>query len=190
MIQGMGIIGVCIVMLIEGSSLPFPGVFILVSYGAVSHLNCNQILFTAVLMAITYTISSFIPYYISSALQKKIPKKFQKGIEKAQCLFQRFGVWTIAFTRPFSIGNYISYVAGLCKIPRWKYSILTFIGIYPWSIAVLFLGKSYLTFVYEINKQFSYSTSVLYPVGIMLIVLLFLLVSMKCWYRYRANMKE
>ncbi|WP_018661741.1 DedA family protein [Heyndrickxia acidiproducens] len=153
-LQGLGIYGVYAVMFLEGASIPFPGIFIILSYGYVLKLTAVQIAFSAGVMSLIYTAASFIPYTIALKLQNRIPPKFQKGIAMGQQLFNRFGVWSIALTRPFSIGNYISYAAGLCKVRKWKYFLLTFTGIYPWSFAVLFLGKSYALFLEKIGGLF------------------------------------
>lgn len=64
-----------------------------------------------------------------------------KKIEKAQRWFYKFGFWTIAFARPFGLGDYISYVAGISKVGTWKFLSLTVLGILPWTIGMLWLGS-------------------------------------------------
>jgi len=34
-------------------------------------------------------------------------------VKKGQAFFNRYGVWSIALSRPFGVSNYISYVAGM-----------------------------------------------------------------------------
>jgi membrane protein DedA with SNARE-associated domain len=57
--------------------------------------------------------------------------KFKKGISRGQILFNRYEIWAVAFTRPFGIGTYISYVAGLSRVPLGTYIVLTFFGNLP-----------------------------------------------------------
>jgi membrane protein DedA with SNARE-associated domain len=174
-LSDIGIIGLFLVMLIEGSSIPFPGIIIVLSYGYILNLSPLAMFITAAGMSLAYTISSFIPYVISVKIENRLPKKLKKGIEKAQHLFNRYGVWSIAFTRPFGIGNYISYVAGICKVKPLKYGIWTFIGIYPWSLTVLFLGKYYKGNLANLKHALTSGASHYYVIGVIALVILSLL---------------
>lgn len=142
-LDGMGIFGLLIAMVLEGSSLPFPGVLIILTYGYLLHPNITEMMGIALGMSLAYSAASFIPYGIGWKLEKKIKKRFQKKVKKAQHWFHKYGEWSIAFTRPFGVGNYISYVAGMSRINGWKFGLLTLIGIYPWSFIMLLLGRMY-----------------------------------------------
>ncbi|GGH87696.1 membrane protein DedA with SNARE-associated domain [Pullulanibacillus pueri] len=137
----LGIIGLLITMLIEGSSVPFPGIIIVLAYGYVMDFNLWESLLIAVTMSMAYTLASLIPYYLGYTLDTFFKKRLRKGIDKAKHWFSKYGLWSIAVTRPFGIGNYISYVAGITKVKLGPYLALTFIGIFPWCFVMIYIGK-------------------------------------------------
>lgn len=157
-------------MFLEGSSLPFPGIAIVLSYGYILSPGYVNTIFIAACMSIFYTTASFIPYFVGMKLEERLPQRLQKRLKKGTVFFNRYGIWSIAFSRPFGIGNYISYVAGISKVHFMKYLILTFLGIYPWSYMMILLGQ-YFKGNYEALKDY-FSTYSIYGYGIMLIAII------------------
>lgn len=137
----IGLIGLFLAMFLEGSSLPFPGVIVVLSYGYAMDLSIIEAVFISIVMSIIYSIASFIPFLLASRCEGIIRKKFGRKLDKAQAWFIRYGMWSISLSRPFSVGNYISYVAGMSKVPKLKYFFYTFIGILPWSFIMLVIGN-------------------------------------------------
>lgn len=157
-------------MFLEGSSLPFPGIAIVLSYGYLLSPGYVNTIFIATGMSIFYSLASFIPYFLGLKLEERLPQRLQKRLEKGTEFFNRFGIWSIAFSRPFGIGNYISYVAGISKVHIMKYFIFTFLGIYPWSYIMILLGD-YFKGNYEALKDY-FSTYSIYGYGVVIIVVL------------------
>ncbi|MBO0995904.1 DedA family protein [Bacillus sp. SD088] len=166
-LQTLGLPGLFFVMFLEGSSLPFPGLILVLSYGYILAPSYIQIVFIAFGMSVSYTLASFVPYYVGKKLGGHFPKRFRKGLEKGAAYFNRYGVWSVALSRPFGIGNYISYIAGMSNVQLYKYIILTFIGIYPWSYVMIFLGN-YFKGNYQAFQHFFESYS-FYGYGIIII---------------------
>lgn len=156
----LGKFGLFGAMFIEGSSLPFPGVVVVFAYGYMLHSGLYYTSKVAIGMSIMYCIASLIPYFLGSRLDGLFLNKPNKGLYKAKALFNRYGFWTVAILRPFGLGNYISYVAGMSNMKLVHYLFLTFLGIYPWSVGILSLGK-YFNGNYEAFKSFYYKNSVL-----------------------------
>ena len=140
-IKGFGFLGLLIVMALEGASIPFPGIIVVLGYGYIFNKGIYEILWIATAMSLVYTLFSYIPYYIGIKVEEKIKKFSQSKLQKAQDIMDKYGDLSIALTRPFAIGNYIAYLAGVMKIKPWKYGILTFFGILPWSFIMIYLGK-------------------------------------------------
>ncbi|PAV28259.1 hypothetical protein CIL05_17995 [Virgibacillus profundi] len=152
-LRALGLPGLFLAMFLEGLSIPFPGVVIVLSFGYLLSPGLLSIALISIGMSIFYSIASLIPFFLASKLGGHLPKRIKKGLEKGQSYFNRYGVWSIAISRPFGIGNYISYVAGLSKVNPLKYFLLTFIGIYPWSFIMMFLGD-YFNGNFTAIKQF------------------------------------
>ncbi|WP_047154202.1 DedA family protein [Aneurinibacillus tyrosinisolvens] len=149
--NGLGMAGLLVVMVIEGLSIPFPSILVVPTYGYFSHPTLPEIMLMSFWMSITCTVFSFIPYMVSNKLEVKIKKRFSKKLQKGQRWFHKYGEWSILFSRLLGAG-YISYVAGMSKISRWKYGLLTFIGVYPWAFILLFLGRLYKGNAEEISR--------------------------------------
>lgn len=172
----LGLPGLFTVMFLEGSSLPFPGVIIVLSYGYISSsLSILEIALIAVGMSMFYSLASLIPYFLGKKMEGYFSIKLKKGLEKGTLLFQRYGVWSIALSRPFGIGNYISYVAGISRVNALKYIVLTFIGIYPWSLVMLLLGD-YFNGNYEAFKDYFSSYSIYGYLSVLVIVFILLII--------------
>lgn len=154
-LNSIGLPGLFIVMFLEGSSLPFPGLVIVLSYGYILSPGYIETAFISIGMSFSYTVASIIPYFIGKKLNGRFPKRLEKGVDKAIKFFNRYGIWSIALSRPFGIGNYISYVAGISKVNRWKYLALTFVGIYPWSYVMVLLGNYFKGNVETFKRYFS-----------------------------------
>lgn len=162
----IGISGLYFAMFLEGSSLPFPGIAIVLSYGYLLSPGYVNTVFIAASMSIFYTLASFIPYFLGLKLEEILPQRLQKKLEKGTMFFNRYGIWSITFSRPFGIGNYISYVAGVSKVHIVKYFFLTFLGIYPWSYIMILLGN-YFKGNYKILKEY-FSTYSIYGYGVVI----------------------
>lgn len=150
-LKDLGLVGLYTSMFLEGSSLPFPGIAVVITYGYL--FPSNSILWIAAVMSVIYSLASLIPYFFGKKLGWLLRRKWNKGLAKAEGIFIRYGYWSVAVTRPFGLGNYISYVAGMAKMSLKSYLFLTFVGIYPWSYSMLLLGK-YFNGNYEGFKSF------------------------------------
>ena len=137
-------------------------------------------------MSIMYCIASLIPYFIGSKLKGLLLKKPNKGLDKAKNVFNRYGSWSVALLRPFGIGNYISYAAGMSNMELVRYLLFTFLGIYPWCFVILSLGK-YFKGDYEGFVSFYYKNSVFFygiAVLILITMICIYIVNRKKYIRY------
>ncbi len=181
----IGIPGLFLSMFLEGSSLPFPGLVIVLSYGYLLSPGYVNTAFIAAGMSMFYSLASLIPYYLGMKLESSLPNKLKKGLEKGIVLFNRYGVWSVAFSRPFGIGNYISYAAGISRVNLFKYFILTFCGIYPWSYVMILLGD-YFNGNYETFKRY-FSTYSIYGYGTIVVVIAIIIL---IYYKRMKQRKE
>lgn len=147
-LEDLGLPGLYAAIFLEGASVPFPGIIAVLAYGGILDMSIAGMAGIAAIMAVIYSLASLIPYFIGNKLEHLLWKRVRKGLSKASRLFRRYGIWSIALSRPFGIGNYISYLAGMSNIGLVSYLLLTFSGILPWCFAILYLGD-YLNGNYE-----------------------------------------
>ncbi|WP_422123271.1 DedA family protein [Planococcus sp. X10-3] len=185
-LEDLGLFGLFSAIFLEGASVPFPGIIAVLAYGGLLDLSIAGMAGIAAIMAVIYSFASLIPYYIGNKLEHLLWNRIRKGLDKAGRLFKRYGVWSIALSRPFGIGNYISYLAGISEVRLSQYLVLTFTGIFPWCFAVLYLGDylngNYERFVALFNEyRFEF-----YGTGLLLAIVF---VSYSVW-RRKKNKKE
>lgn len=143
LIKDYGVWGLLASLALEASSVPFPGGLVTLTFGYFLDPSLPKLFTYALLASVVYTLFSFIPYGIGHKLEDKLKEKTNtKKIEKAQRWFKKFGSWSIAFTRPIGLGNYVSYIAGVSRVNVWKFALLTFVGIFPWTMTMLWLGST------------------------------------------------
>lgn len=180
--ENIGLFGLMATMFIEGSSLPFPGVLAVLAYGYILSGDIWYHAYIAVWMSVMYSLSSLIPYFIGKKLGNFFKgKSIRRRIRRSKVFFVRYGQWSVAVSRPFGLGNYISYVAGLSHMNIGRYLILTFIGIYPWSLVMILLGH-YFKGNYDAFQAFyqQHSTSVYLGVCILIGGIIFYY-----WFRHK-----
>jgi membrane protein DedA with SNARE-associated domain len=178
-LEQIGLIGLFAAMFLEGSSLPFPGIVVVLAYGSILKFSYLNTFIVAVGMSVSYCVASLIPYSIGRKFESQFFKNSKKGLNKASNLFVRYGGWSVALTRPFGLGNYISYVAGISKMKLTPYLLLTFLGIFPWSFLMIVLGH-YLNGSYEALRELYQSNSLYFYMALaFLLVMIFLYVFLK-----------
>jgi membrane protein DedA with SNARE-associated domain len=180
-LNSIGLPGLYLAMFLEGSSIPMPGLIIVLTFGYLLSPGFLGIAAIAIGMSLFYSSASLIPFYLSAKLEAKFPERLKRKLVKGQIYFNRYGTWSIALSRPFGVGNYISYIAGLSKVNPFKFFLLTFLGIYPWSVIMLWLGDYFNGNVDAFNQFFRSQQIYLYGIiGIVMIVGVFYL-----WRKYR-----
>lgn len=141
-LKDFGIWGLLAGLAVEASSLPFPGALITLIYGYLLNSSFLDAFWISTIGSICYTLFSLIPYGIGYKLEDKLSQKWKdkKVFKKSQRWFQKCGQWTIALARPIGVGNYVSYLAGISKIRLLPFLLLTFLGIFPWVLAMILVG--------------------------------------------------
>lgn len=175
-------------MLLEGMSVPFPGIIFLFSWSNIYEPTISESLYISLFLAGSYTIGSSIPYLIGEKLKYKFSALFGKNINKAfersQNFLNKYGLFAIVFSRFFGWGNYISYIAGAMKINKKKFFLLTFIGIYPWTFSVIFLGEKFKDRLRFITSSINNINNYIYII-VIIIILLFIFLKYRTYLRLK-----
>lgn len=128
---------------IEASSLPFPGALFVLLYGYIMQVSSWQLVLIGLVNSLIFSLFTLIPYAVGYQLESFSSKKMDsKKVKKAQEWFRKYGEWSITLSRPLSVGNYVSYIAGLSKIKPMRFFFFTFLGSFPWNTILLFIGRS------------------------------------------------
>jgi membrane protein DedA with SNARE-associated domain len=128
---------------IEASSIPFPGALFVLLYGYIMQVSAWQLVLIGFANSFIFSAFTLIPYAIGYQLENFSSKKMDSPkVKKAQEWFRKYGEWSITLSRPLSVGNYVSYIAGLSKIRPVRFFFFTLLGSFPWNTVLLFIGRS------------------------------------------------
>jgi membrane protein DedA with SNARE-associated domain len=145
----LGYLIIGLAALAEGLTIPCPSLAVLLMAGAATATNKMSFWVSVMIAAVSYTLGSIIPYLIGYNIPRmqtlpwagKFVEASLRSLDQVNQLFVRHGEKIVAISRPFWIGNCVSYFAGLNRMAPWKFLVFTFLGILTWSTSVVYIGQ-------------------------------------------------
>lgn len=134
---------------LEGSGVPWPGALHVLATGLLAQ-HWTQLVLLASLFSLGYTLGALAQYAIGWALGPAalqwLPQRHRRRLER---WFKRLQPSLILWSRPLAIGNYVSIPAGVVRMPLGPFIACTFLGIWPWAMAMLLSGQVVRTHLAE-----------------------------------------
>ena len=97
-------------------------------------------------------------------------------VEQAERWFARYGDWAVLASRVLPVvRTFISLPAGIARMNIWRFSILTFVGSFPWSLGLAWAG-------FVLGENWERIRDWMRPADIPILIALAALVA---WYIYR-----
>jgi membrane protein DedA with SNARE-associated domain len=144
--------GVVFLMAIESACIPFPSEVIMPLAGWFlvkdrGH-GLEYLLLAGFYGALGNTIGSIVAYYAGAWGGRPLLQKYgryvlisPRELDWADHWFQRYGEITVFATRLMPvIRTFISVPAGIARMNMWRFTVLTFVGAYFWSLALAWGG--------------------------------------------------
>jgi membrane protein DedA with SNARE-associated domain len=144
--------GVVFLMAIESACIPFPSEVIMPLAGwflveEKGH-GWEYLVLAGFYGALGNTIGSLVAYYAGMWGGRPLLQKYGKyvlisprEVEWADKWFARYGEITVFATRLMPVvRTFISVPAGIARMNVWRFTILTFLGAFPWSIGLAWAG--------------------------------------------------
>ncbi|HLN64281.1 MAG TPA: VTT domain-containing protein [Symbiobacteriaceae bacterium] len=126
---------------LEGLGVPWPGAVVVTTAGA-NHPGLQGAAIIATLFAAAYTIGSAAQYaagrFCRNLLERYLPTRVRNRLERAMA---KYGHAAVLWTRPLAVGNYISIPAGMMRMNPIKFTVYTFMGIWPWAFGMAAFGN-------------------------------------------------
>lgn len=145
----LGLPGIFLLMVPESAGIPIPSEATMLFAGFNVDKGAYG-LWAAVLVGTTANvvgswIAYAIGYYGRTEVLTKHAKFFHASPERlaqADRWFERWGVWAVFFSRMLPVvRTFISFPAGVARMPFWKFTAATFAGCLPWIFMLTFIGK-------------------------------------------------
>jgi membrane protein DedA with SNARE-associated domain len=147
-ISGAGYAGVVILMAIESACIPLPSEIIMPFAGYLISVGQFSLLGAATAGAIGCNVGSTIAYLVAAKGGRPAFERWgsyvlvtHAELDRAEHFFARYGAITVFVGRLLPvIRTFISFPAGLARMPMMKFQIYSFIGSWPWCLALAYVG--------------------------------------------------
>jgi membrane protein DedA with SNARE-associated domain len=179
--------GVIALMAIESACIPLPSELIMPLAGWMlikdRGLGWEWLILAGLFGAIGNTIGSLIAYYVGARGGRPFIEKYGKYIlvshhdlDLADRFFARWGMITVFASRLLPVvRTFISFPAGVSRMPVWRFTIYSFAGSFPWSLGLAAAG-------YALGENWEDLRAWMRPADIPIIIIMGALVA---WYVYR-----
>lgn len=175
-IEKIGYWGVFFLMALESANIPIPSEMIMPFSGFLVSQGHFNLFILVIIGALGNLFGSLISYVIALAVGKpligylkRIPF-FTDDYEKAERFFSKHGNASVFWGRMLPvIRTFISFPAGLFRMPIGKFSLLTFSGSFLWSgfmaCVGLYLGENWAV-LGEYFRKFDYLIAIIIVVAL------------------------
>ncbi len=148
-IATLGYPGVALLMAVQTIAIPIPSEVILPFAGSLVLTGQFNVWMIAIVGAVGSCIGGSIAYYIGQRGGRPLVEKYGKFIlisehdlELADSFFQKHGTKAAFFGMMLPVfRSFISFPAGISKVPLKKFLVYVFAGSFIWSLLLAFLGQ-------------------------------------------------
>jgi membrane protein DedA with SNARE-associated domain len=189
----VGYLGVGVAMAIESAMIPLPSELILPFAGflvsdrsVIEPLTRGPWSFWIVVIVATIgnTVGSLIAYAIGAWGGRPFLERYGRyllirphEIELAERFFQRYGAATAFFSRLLPIvRTFISFPAGVARMPLGKFIFYSTLGALPWSILLVYAGE-------QLGSRWQDIRHALQPFDLLIAVVVVAAVLLFIWWR-------
>ena len=148
----MGWPGVILLMGVESASIPLPSELVMPLSGwmliQAKGLSPWYVVMAGFYGALGNLLGSLAAYWLGAWGGRPLLERYgryllitQRDLERADKWFARYGGWAVLLSRILPVvRTFISFPAGVVKMPLLKFSVLTFLGSFPWSLGLAYGG--------------------------------------------------
>jgi len=148
LIAATGYGGITILMAIESACIPLPSELIMPFAGYLVYTGAMKLLWVATAGAIGCNIGSLIAYEIGSYGGRPLVEKYGRWLllskhelDWADRFFSKWGYLAVFFGRLLPVvRTFIALPAGVARMPRGRFHLYTFLGSWPWCLALAWFG--------------------------------------------------
>lgn len=140
--------GVALLMAIESACVPLPSELIMPFAGFLVYQGKFSLLWVATAGAIGCNVGSLVAYEIGFYGGRPLVEKYgrwillsRRELNFADRFFLRWGYLAVFVARLLPvIRTFIALPAGIARMPRGRFHLYTFLGSWPWCLALAWLG--------------------------------------------------
>ena len=147
-ISHIGYPGVALLMAIESACIPLPSEIIMPFAGYLVYTGRFNLFWVATAGAIGCNIGSAVAYWIGAYGGRPLVERFgsyvllsRRDLDRTTKFFERYGAITVLVGRLLPVvRTFIALPAGIARMPQLRFHIYTFVGSWPWCLALAYAG--------------------------------------------------
>ena len=159
----LGLPGIFLLMTPESAGIPIPSEPTMLFAGFSVHNGKYSALAAALVATVANLVGSLIAYAIGYYGRIEAFERHRwfhvtpARLAQAEAWFERFGSYAVFFSRMLPIvRTFISIPAGVARMPLVRFSVLTFLGAFPWNLGLVLLGNGAAVHWHDWKKRFHY----------------------------------
>jgi len=189
-IKAVGYKGIVLLMAIESACIPLPSEVIMPFSGYLVSQGRFSLLWVATAGAIGCNLGSELAYTIGYFGGRRLVMKFgrliwlsEHEIDWAHNFFQRYGDITVFIARLLPVvRTFIALPAGIAQMPRLRFHLYTFLGSWPWCLALAYLGM-------KAGEHWDYLRAYFHKFDFVIAILLVVGATWFVWSRWKHRIK-
>ena len=143
-----GYAGITLLMAIESACIPLPSEVIMPFAGYLVSVGQFSLIGAATAGALGCNIGSTLAYIVAAKGGRPAIERWGAyflvrpvELDRAERFFARYGAATVFVGRLLPVvRTFISFPAGLARMPMTKFQIYSFLGSWPWCLALAYIG--------------------------------------------------
>src|SRR5277367_5030226 len=147
-ISASGYLGVMLLMAIESACIPLPSEIIMTFSGYLVHAGRFQLFWAATAGALGCNLGSAAAYWVGAYGGRPLIERFGRyvllsrhDLDRTTRFFLKYGSITVFAARLLPVvRTFIALPAGIAKMPLLRFHIYTFLGSWPWCLALAYVG--------------------------------------------------
>ncbi|HLB12099.1 MAG TPA: DedA family protein [Dehalococcoidia bacterium] len=193
--NSMGWNGVVLLMAIESANIPVPSEIIMPFSGWLlirdKGLGVDYVVVAGLYGALGCTIGSVVSYWVGAWGGRPLVERYgkyvllsKKDLDTADKWFARWGDWAVFIARLLPVvRTFISFPAGISRMHFAKFTLLSFLGSFPWSLGLAYGG-------YVLGEHWEDLRRIMRPFDIPIIAAVLVLVGIYVYRRVSAESRE
>jgi membrane protein DedA with SNARE-associated domain len=147
-IDAGGYAGIAALMGIESACVPLPSELIMPFAGYLVYLKHLNLFWTATAGAIGCNLGSVVAYWIGAKGGRPLVERYGRWVlmshhdlDRMTYFFNKYGSITVLLGRLLPVvRTFIAFPAGIAKMPQGRFHLYTFVGSWPWCLALAYAG--------------------------------------------------
>ena len=148
-IQSGGYAGIVALMGIESACIPLPSEIIMPFAGYLVYKGTFNLLWVATAGAIGCNLGSVVAYWIGAKGGRPLVERYGKlvlmnrrDLDRMTYFFTKYGAITVLLGRLLPVvRTFIAFPAGIARMPQLRFHMYTFVGSWPWCLALAYAGQ-------------------------------------------------